>query len=453
MKVAVIGAGPSGLAATRNLVRLGFDVVGFEVHTDVGGLWDIDSPTSTMYDSAHLISSKRMTEYAEFPMADDVATYPHHAELRTYFRDYARHFGLSDHYHFSTRVTRVEPRRHGWVVTTRPADPAGPATDDVTTEHVVDAVVLAIGTFHTPNMPTWPGSFDGDLVHASDYRHPDLFTGKRVLVVGCGNSGADIAVDAVHRAASVDLSIRRGYWFVPKFLAGRPIDTIGSGGPSLPRPLKQRVDAALVRSVVGMPSDYGLPDPDHRMYESHPVVNTLVLHHLGHGDLRPRPDIASMAGDTVTFTDGSSGDYDLVLAATGYRLDWPFIDHSLLNWHGHAPALYLNTFHPGRNDLFVVGMVEATGLGWEGRNRQAGLVAAYLRGLQDGHPAAAELHRTIMTQAGTRLTGGYRYLELERMAYYVAKDEFLARVDAHLAALEAPPRRKPRSTTAGDAHE
>lgn len=430
MTVAVIGAGPTGLAAVRNLTLHGFDVLGFESHSDVGGLWDIDSPTSTMYESAHLISSKGMTEFAEFPMHDDVATYPHHQEMRDYFRAYARQFQLYDHYRFSTTVTRVQPRPHGWAITAE--------SDGATTTHDVAVLVLAIGTFHTPNMPTWPGIFDGELLHASAYRSPELFEGKRVLVVGCGNSGADITVDAVHRAASVDLSLRRGYWFVPKFLGGRPIDTIGTGGPTLPRPLKQRVDAALVRAVVGRPSDYGLPDPDYRMYESHPVVNTQVLHHLGHGDITPRPDVARFDGSRVEFVDGSSGTYDLVMAATGYSLDWPFMDRELLNWEGFAPALYLNTFHPGRNDLFVTGMVEATGLGWEGRNKQAAMVAAYLAGLRDGHPAAARLHDTIATNAHSRLTGGYDYLQVERMAYYVAKDEFLDRVQAHLDELHAP---------------
>jgi len=430
MTVAVIGAGPTGLAAVRNLTLHGFDVIGFESHSDVGGLWDIDSPTSTMYESAHLISSKGMTEFAEFPMHDDVATYPHHREMRDYFRAYAREFELYDHYRFSTTVTRVQPRSHGWTITAE--------SEGTSSTHDVGVLVLAIGTFHTPNMPTWPGIFDGELLHGSTYRSPELFEGKRVLVVGCGNSGADIAVDAVHRAASVDLSLRRGYWFVPKFLAGRPIDTIGTGGPTLPRSLKQRVDAALLRAVVGRPSDYGLPDPDYRMYESHPVVNTQVLHHLGHGDITPRPDVARLDGSRVEFVDGGSGTYDLVMAATGYSLDWPFMDRELLNWEGFAPALYLNTFHPGRNDLFVTGMVEATGLGWEGRNKQAALVAAYLAGLRDGHPAAARLHDTIATNAHSRLTGGYDYLQVERMAYYVAKDQFLDRVQAHLDELHAP---------------
>lgn len=420
MRVAVIGAGPSGLATARNLAARGFEVTGFEVHSDVGGLWDIDSPTSTMYESAHLISSKRTTEFAEFPMSDDLPPYPGHREMRDYFRAYARQFGLYDLYRFETEVTSIVPTGEAWSVTA-----AAPEE--------FDAVVIATGTFHHPNLPDF--SFAGKLLHSSDYRHPDVFSDQRVLVIGCGNSAADIAVDAVHHARSVDLSVRRGYYFVPKFALGRPIDTIG-GRVKLPRPLKQRLEALLLRLLVGRPSDYGLPDPDYRLYEAHPVVNTQILHHLGHGDITPRPDIDHVDGSTVTFGDGSSSDYDIVLAATGYTLDYPFIDRSLLNWRGHAPALYLNTFHPQRDNLFVVGMVEASGLGWEGRNLQARLVAAYLDGLRSGHPAATEMRSTIARSAHRRLTGGYRYLDLERMAFYVAKDAFLARVHAHLRDLE-----------------
>src|SRR5690606_6848770 len=138
---------------------------------------------------------------------------------------------------------------------------------------------------------------------SAEYRSPAIFEGKRVLLVGCGNSACDIAVDAVHRAASVDLSVRRGYYFLPKFILGRPTDTFG-GAVKLPRRLKQLIDGLLVRALVGKPSQYGLPDPDYKLYESHPVMNSLVLHHLGHGDIKARPDIRQVEGRRVTFSDG-----------------------------------------------------------------------------------------------------------------------------------------------------
>ena len=426
---AVIGAGPMGLATARNLKKYNIPFTGFEIHRDVGGLWDINSPTSTMYESAHLISSKKMTEFSEFPMAEDVAIYPHHRQMAQYFRDYAEHFDLYRHYEFATEVVSVARAGDRWQVTTR--------KDGNTQVREFDGVLIANGTLHEPNRISLPGEFSGELMHAAQYKSADIFRNKRVLIIGCGNSGADIAVDAVHQAASVDMSVRRGYYFLPKFLLGKPVDTLG-GKLKLPRGLKQRLDALLIRTVMGKPSDYGLPDPDYRMYESHPVINSLVLHHLGHGDIKPRPDIKSVEGNTVTFTDGSQADYDLILTATGYKLHYPFIDRKYLNWSsGDAPALYLNAMHPDFDNLFVMGMVEATGLGWEGRNEQAEMVALYIRQLKDGKASAHNLRQVKKLQATKRLDGGYQYLQLERMAYYVSKDEYRASVLANIKALKS----------------
>ncbi|NLC00835.1 Predicted flavoprotein CzcO associated with the cation diffusion facilitator CzcD [Halopseudomonas formosensis] len=426
---AIIGAGPMGLASARNLQKLGIPFIGFEQHSDVGGLWDIDNPHSTMYDSAHLISSKRMTEFAEFPMDDSVAPYPHHSEMRRYFHDYASHFQLRRHYEFNTRVIELTPDGDGWMLLSE--------RDGVQQRRRFDGVLIANGTLHKPNIPGLPGQFSGELMHSADYRSPEVFKGKRVLLVGCGNSGADIAVDAVHHAASVDISLRRGYYFLPKFVRGRPIDTLG-GKRRLPRPLKQRIDAAMIRMILGKPSDYGLPDPDYRMYESHPVVNSLILHHLGHGDITPRRDIAAIDGHRVRFADGASAEYDLILQATGYQLDYPFIERRHLNWpeSEDAPQLYMNIFHPQYDNLFMMGMIEATGLGWEGRNQQARLVALYLHHRQAGSQAVAALDQARQNRAGERLDGGYRYIKLARMAYYVNKEVYLAALHRHIAELE-----------------
>lgn len=425
---AVIGAGPSGLAAARNLYRYGVPFVGFELHSDVGGLWDSENPHSTMYDSAHLISSKYTTAFEDFPMADDVAAYPSHREMRTYFRDYARHFELYRHFRFQTRVVSVVPSGARWLVTSE--------KDGTTTTEVFDGVLFANGTLHRPNIPTLPGDFAGELLHSADYKKAQQLEGKRVLVVGCGNSGADIAVEAVHHAASVDISLRRGYYFLPKFVGGRPIDTLG-GKIKLPLKLKQRADAAVIRAVVGQPSDYGLPNPDYKLYESHVVMNTLILHHLGQGDIRPRRDIAAIDGHTVHFTDGESSDYDVLLLATGYLLDYPFVDRAHLNWPADrgAPALYLNIFNPDHPTLFMLGMVEAAGLGWEGRSKQSELVAMLLRQRMQRAKAAQAFEAVVAKEATLRIDGGLKYLKLDRMAYYVHKESYLAAIDAHMQAL------------------
>jgi hypothetical protein len=372
-QIALIGAGPSGLAGARNLQKHGVPFQGFEAHSDVGGLWDIDNPRSTVYHSAHLISSKRTTEFAEFPMADTVADYPSHRELRRYFSDFADHFALRPHFRFNTRVLRVEPVSDAPDTRWRVSVDAGGGKVE-TAEY--KGVVIANGTLAEPKRPQFEGHFDGELLHTS---------GKRPL----------------------------------------------------PPWLKQKVDSTVLKWFTGDPVRFGFPKPDYKMYESHPIVNSLVLHHVGHGDIGVRADIARLDGHTVHFKDGSARDYDLILAATGYALHYPFIDRELLNWQGMAPRLYLNIFSPRFESLAVLGMIEASGIGWQGRYEQAELLARYFRAKAAGSPKAAAL-RAAVQGPSPDLSGGFKYLQLERMAYYVHKDTYRAAVRSAAAALADP---------------
>ncbi|PWW04609.1 cation diffusion facilitator CzcD-associated flavoprotein CzcO [Hoeflea marina] len=421
-RYALIGAGPMGLAMAKLLIEQGIPFRGFELHSDVGGLWDIDGPKSTMYETAHLISSKTMTEFTDFPMDAAVAEYPSHRELKRYFQSFDERFGISDHFEFGVEVLSCVPLGgdgEGWRVSWRQADGREKAS-------VFAGVLIANGTLSEPNIPAFKGEFSGEMLHSSRYREPAQFSGKRVLVVGAGNSGCDIAVDAIHHGASCDISMRRGYHFVPKYIFGKPADTLG-GMIRLPMWLKRRIDGMILKWFVGDPQKYGFPKPDYQLYESHPVVNSLILFHAGHGDIRVRPDIERFDGTRVHFRDGSQADYDLVLLATGYRLHYPFIDRALINWKGDAPELYLNCMHPDRDDVFVLGMVEASGLGWQGRHEQAEMVARYIKGLAQ-HTAAARALKAEKAGGFERATGGVNYLKLPRMAYYVDKASYRAAV-------------------------
>lgn len=425
-RYAIIGAGPSGLAGARALDRAGIAFDGYESGTEVGGLWNIDNPRSTMYESAHLISSRTTTEFAEFPM-DSTVDYPGHRELRRYFGDYAAAFDLTRHFRFSTEVEQLTRTDAGdWLLRAR-------AADGSRSEKTYSGVILANGTLAAPAVPSFAGEFTGKIQHTSSYKKGSSFAGKRVLVIGAGNSGCDIAVDAVHHAASVDMSVRRGYYFVPRYLFGKPSDTLNQGRP-LPARIKQAVDTRVLRAFTGDPVRFGFPRPDYRLYESHPIVNTQILGHLGQGDLAIRPDIDRFDGETVHFTDGTSGDYDLVLLATGYRLSYPFVDPEHLNWTGMSPKAYLNIFPPAFTGLFLLGMIEASGIGWQGRYEQAELIAAYLAALTDD-PASAAAFREEVSAPWPDLTGGYRYLALERMSYYVNKDAYRRTVRRKIASL------------------
>ncbi|MDY0908951.1 NAD(P)/FAD-dependent oxidoreductase [Microbacterium sp. CFBP9034] len=448
LRYAIIGAGPSGLSAARALQRAGIAFDGYEASRGVGGLWDIENPRSTMYESAHLISSRTTTEFSEFPM-DTEADYPSHRTLVRYFRDFADRFGLTAQFRFETRVTSLEKTGDGgWMLRAEGAADSDGASSTI--EQRYDGVILANGTLAEPNIPDFRGEFSGELLHTSAYKSAAQLAGKRVLIIGAGNSGCDIAVDAVHHAESVDMSVRRGYYFVPRYLFGRPSDTLNQGKP-LPAPIKQLVDRRVLQAFTGDPVHFGFPKPDYKIYESHPIVNTLVLNHLGQGDLRIRPDIDRFDGRTVHFRDGSSGEYDMVLLATGYTLDYPFVPRDALHWTGWSPKLFLNVFPPSFNGLYVMGMIEASGIGWQGRYEQAELIAEYLSALER-RPARAEAFRRRATrEPWPDLTGGYKYLGLERMSYYVNKDAYRSAVRTAAADLrrdpEAAPRRGIRSLT------
>jgi cation diffusion facilitator CzcD-associated flavoprotein CzcO len=299
-----------------------------------------------------------------------------------------------------------------------------------------DGVILANGTLAEPSIPTFPGQFSGEIIHTSQYKSPDVFRGRRVLIIGAGNSGCDIAVDAVHHAESVDMSVRRGYYFVPRYLFGKPADTLNRGRP-LPARIKQLIDSRVLKVFTGDPVRFGFPKPDYKIYESHPIVNTLVLHHLGQGDLQVRADVDRFDGATVHFRDGTASDYDLIVLATGYKLDYPFIDRKHLNWTGMAPKLFLNIFGTDTgadvgayafNGIYVLGMIEASGIGWQGRYEQAELVARYLA----APPDARQRFEAEAAGPWPDLSGGYNYLALERMSYNVNKDAYRSAVKRHI---------------------
>lgn len=414
-KYAVIGGGPAGLSGAKALKEEGIDFDGFELGNDFGGLWNIQNPLSTMYESAHLISSKTTTEFLDFPMPKDTPDYPSHQLMRQYFLDYAKHFKIYDNYYFKTKVENIEKEGEQWKVTISNAETG-------TKTYVYKGVIIANGTLAEPNIPTFKGNFTGEIIHSAQYKKAAIFEGKRVLVIGAGNSGCDIVVDAVHRAKKVDISVRRGYYFVPKYVFGKPSDTIG-GKIKLPRRMKQAFDNRLLKWFTGDPERFGFPKPEYKMYESHPVINTLILHHIGQGDVKVQKDIERFDGKMVHFKDGHAEEYDLIVLATGYKLHYPFISKEHLNWSGMAPDLYLKIFHPQYDNLFILGMIEATGLGWEGRYEQAQLMARYIKGIQNKSPQALAFQKK---KAGKHpdLTGGYNYLELERMSFYVHKDTY-----------------------------
>jgi NADPH-dependent 2,4-dienoyl-CoA reductase/sulfur reductase-like enzyme len=365
MRVAVIGAGAAGLATLKALLDAGCDAVGYERGDRPGGLW-----TDT-YASLHLNTSKGRTGFADFPMPAGWPDYPSAARVAGYLADYAGRFGLTPHIRFGATVTGVD-RDGEWTVT----------TEDGGTERF-GAVIVANGHNWSPRYPSpgYPGTFDGVQMHAHDYRTPDVFRDRRVLVVGMGNSAMDIAVDASQAARGpVLLSARHGVHIVPKYLFGRPADATGGAIAGLPWRLRQTIAETLLRVAVGTPQRYGLPAPSGGLFRNHPTVSDTILHRITHGEVVPRPGIDRLDGAKVVFTDGAIDAVDVIVWATGYRVHIPFLSPRWLGPDPEALPLYLRVFHLDDPTLAFVGLMQSTGAAFPVVEVQAKLAAAYLSG-------------------------------------------------------------------------
>ena len=386
--VAVIGAGASGLAAIKNLREQGFAVDCYERETSVGGAWHWRHARSPVYAGTHLISSRPLTEFPDFPMPDSWPDYPHHSQLLSYLERYAEHFGLGEHIWFGTEVVAVVPVGDGrWDVTTRST---GGGAERV---QRYAGVVVANGHNWSPKPLEIEGDFRGQLIHASAYKDPAQLRGRKVLVVGGGNTGCDIAVEAAQQATTVWHSTRRGYWYAPKYVFGRPADQVNDKMLQLRLPLRLRqwLYHRTVKLTVGDVTRYGLPEPDHRPYESHPVVNSQLVYYLGHGRITPVPDVTRFDGASVELSDGRRIEPDLVITATGYLPRFEFLAPEILDVDADGrPDLHLHAFARRHPTLAVVGLIQADAGLFPLAHWQSVAVARWLRvRLNDPVKAAA----------------------------------------------------------------
>jgi len=411
--VCIIGAGPGGLMAAAALKarHIPFEIV--DAGRAPGGIWDINRESTPMYESAHFISSRRLSGFPEFPMPESYPDYPRHDRILAYIQSFARHHDLERHITFGVRVDTTTHREGGgWDVT---------LSSGQTRQY--SALCVATGTTWHPRVPQLPGHFDGEAYHSFYYRSPKEFEGKRVLIVGGGNSAADIACDAARSAKRAFISLRRGYYFLPKFVFGMPTDVFGHSGPQLPRWLEEPVFGFLMNKIlVGDLTKYGLQKPDHPILRSHPILNTQLLHHLGHGDIEARKDVQSLDGHVVHFVDGTSEDIDLIVWATGYDKPFPFLAEAELELQQGVPDLYLNIFHRRHADLFFMGLFETDGAAYGLFGAQAALIASYLDSTLPTH--ARTRFDALRASARPDLRGGVKYVASARHDYYVKGDVY-----------------------------
>ncbi|MGB3800816.1 MAG: NAD(P)-binding domain-containing protein [Lewinella sp.] len=374
IKVAIIGAGCSGLAAVKNCVAKGLEVVCYEANDDIGGNWLYSEQAghSSVSETTHLISSKTLSAFLDFPMPDHYPDYPSHEQVLAYFRDYAKRFNLRPHIRFNTRVTETRLLAdQRWRLTTDTGD---------RTEY--DYLVVANGHHHTPRHPEdVRAAFTGRYLHSHAYKHNRSFTGERVLVIGGGNSGCDCAVEISRLARRTDISIRRAHYILPKFFLGKPVDTFNQTLRYFPKFVQQGLRRLTVKAMVGDYGHYGLESPNVPVTSTHPTLNSELLYKIRHGRVHPRRAIERVVGKTVTFADGSEQDYDTIVAATGYRINFPFLDRALVDYEeADRIPLYLRMFHPDYPTLLFIGLFQPQGAIWPLADAQSRLAAAYMTG-------------------------------------------------------------------------
>lgn len=408
LPVAIVGAGPAGLAAARALALRGIPYVQFERHTDVGGLWDIDNPGTPMYRSAHFISSRDASGFFDHPMPPHYADYPSRLQILEYTRSFADRYGLRDRIRFGVTVEQARQEADGsWSLETS----AGVQR--------ASAVICCSGVNWDPRMPEVPGEFTGQIIHSRDYRDATEFAGRRVLVVGLGNSGADLACDAATTADATFISARRGYHFIPKHILGKPSDA----NNALPIWGERALYALMRPIVIGDVTRWGLQKPDHRLFESHPLLNTQLLHHLQHGDVAAKPGIERFEGDEVVFVDGSREQVDLVVFATGYDMSIPYLPEGYLPFVGGRPRMYLNAFAREREGLFGVSYIEVNSSAYTLFDHVANLIASHLADVRDDPERASRL-RELAAHDDPDLTGGIRFIDSDRHSGYVEVHAF-----------------------------
>jgi dimethylaniline monooxygenase (N-oxide forming) len=400
MKACVIGAGSSGIAAAQVLQARGIDFDCFEKGSRVGGNWryENDNGMSSAYRSLHINTSRRVMAFKSLPMPENYPDYPDHFQMAAYFDEVVDRYRLRERIRFNTEVLSAQPVEGSageWDVTVE--GPDGRETNRY------GAVLVANGHHWDARWPepAFPGAeaFEGEQIHAHEYREPEVLRGTRVLVLGIGNSAVDIAVESSRIGDATFLATRRGAWVLPKYLNGKPIDEVLNPITGLAPISVQRVFTKRALGIaVGDPTSYGLPKPDHKLFAAHPTVSSEFLPRLGHGDITPKPNIDRFTGGrTVRFVDGSEEEIDLVVYCTGYKITFPFFAPEVLAVPDNKLPLFRRVVSVERPGVYFIGFIQPLGPIMPLAEAQVEWVADLLSG-RARLPSPAEMRKEIAVE-------------------------------------------------------
>ncbi|KAG8436518.1 hypothetical protein GDO86_007574 [Hymenochirus boettgeri] len=392
--VAVVGAGASGLAAIKCCIDEGLEPVCFERSEDIGGLWRFtnipEDGRASIYKSVIINTSKEMMCFSDFPIPEDFPNYMHNAKIMEYFYMYAEKFSLMKFIQFKTNVCSIRknldfPSNGQWIVTTE--------KEGKQNTNIFDAILICSGHHTIPHLPLtcFPGieMFKGQYIHSRDYKTPDDFRDKRILVVGIGNSGVDIAVELSWMAKQVFLSTRRGAWILNRVSNnGYPVDIIYFcrylyfADKVLPSCFINYITERIVNERFDH-GNFGLL-PKHRFYSQHPTVNDELPNRIISGRVKIKSNVKKFRKSDVVFEDGTvEKDIDVVIFATGYSFTFPFCDESVLSVTDNNISLYKNIFPLclNKNTMAVIGLIQPLGAIMPVSEQQARLATRVFKGL------------------------------------------------------------------------
>jgi thioredoxin reductase len=390
---AVIGAGAAGLCYAKYLLQEGYaDITVFEIGTQIGGLWCYknDSGRSAAYRSLHINTARNLTAFSDLPFDDDVQMFPSCKDMHDYLIKYADKFGVTPLIRFNSRVTSVEPapdynaEAPRWSLTTE---------DGFSRDY--DRVIVATGHLSEPlHIDNLRNNFKGEYLHSFDFREPEPFAGKKVCIVGVGNSAVDIASDVCVTTEQTVMVARSGVMIGPKLIFGVPFTdlTMKLYRNWIPDRLRRWVISALVYAVHGPMEKLGFKPLTKR---AHPTTSAVVVQHIAYNRVQIKNGIEKIQGKRIFFSDGSSEEFDTMIAATGYQVDLPFIPERVVPIVNNSVSLYKRVVPPQWRGLYFGGFFNTT----TALNLVFEHQAKWIASIEAGRmklPSAAEMERRIV---------------------------------------------------------
>ncbi|XP_035945093.2 flavin-containing monooxygenase 5 isoform X1 [Halichoerus grypus] len=421
-RIAVIGGGVSGLSSIKCCLEEGLEPVCFERTDDIGGLWRFqenpEEGRASIYKSLIINTSKEMMCFSDYPIPDHYPNFMHNSQVLKYFRMYAKEFDLLKYIRFKTTVCSVRKQPDfstsgQWEVVTE--------SEGEKEVNVFDGVMVCTGHHTNAHLPleSFPGieKFKGQYFHSRDYKNPDIFTGKRVIIIGIGNSGGDLAVEISHTAKQVFLSTRRGAWILNRVADyGYPFDVLFSSrykhflskicGQSLVNSfLEKKMNQRFDHKMFGL-------KPKHRALSQHPTVNDDLPNRIISGLVKVKGNVKEFTETAAIFDDGSREDHvDAVIFATGYTFAFPFLEDSVQVVKNKI-SLYKKVFPPNleKPTLAIIGLIQPLGAIMPISELQGRWVTQVFKGLKT-LPSQSEMKAEI-TKAQEEIAK--RYVESQR---------------------------------------